>query len=118
MSLPRTDVEVEFDFADSKYYNIDKLKERISKERNFIADKSSPLTRTDVALTKARDELFTVAGGDRASKPNVMVVLTDGKPNPIRPFREIIAQVTEDLKVKCLYICIIVSRDAGMFIIP
>ncbi|XP_068754048.1 matrilin-3-like [Montipora capricornis] len=96
----KTDVEVEFNFADSKYYNIDKLKERISKEINFTPDERDPVTRTDLALKKARDELFTVAGGDRADKPNVMVVLTDGKPNPMRDFQEIRAQVTKDLKAK------------------
>ena len=37
-------------------------------------------TRTDLALKMADDELFTKAGGDRPDKPNVMIVLTDGKP--------------------------------------
>lgn len=75
------DVEVEFDFVDLKYYNIDKFKERIFKERNFIVDKSSLLICIDVVLIKVRDELFIVVGGDRVSKFNVMVVFIDGKFN-------------------------------------
>lgn len=75
------DVEVEFDFVDLKYYNIDKFKERIFKERNFIVDKSSLLICIDVVLIKVRDELFIVVGGDRVNKFNVMVVFIDGKFN-------------------------------------
>lgn len=75
------DVEVEFDFVDLKYYNIDKFKERIFKERNFIVDKSNLLICIDVVLIKVRDELFIVVGGDRVSKFNVMVVFIDGKFN-------------------------------------
>ena len=37
-------------------------------------------TRTDLALKLAKDKLFTKAGGDRPDKPNVMIVLTDGRP--------------------------------------
>ena len=40
---------------------------------------SSP-TRTDLALQMA-NELFTVSKGDRSDKPNVSLVLTDGRPN-------------------------------------
>lgn len=39
-------------------------------------------TFTDRALRKAGEELFTVQWGDRPNKPNVLVVLTDGKTNP------------------------------------
>ena len=38
-------------------------------------------TRTDRALEMAAQKLFTVAGGDREDKRNVLVVFTDGKTN-------------------------------------
>ena len=95
-----------FKFADSKYYDKNALKTKISSEPvrsrdpGYTRDPDPGHTRTDVALTKARDELFTVAGGDRPDKPNVMLVLTDGKPNPISKFDNIIGQLTKDFKVK------------------
>ena len=124
MSLSRTDVKVVFKFADSQYYNKDALKTKISSEpvkrgdRGFTPDPQPGLTRTDEALKKARDELFTVAGGDRSDKPNVMVVLTDGKPNPMNKFDNIIGQLTKDFKVKHFYICVIVSREARFLQYP
>ena len=39
-------------------------------------------TFTDRALRKAGEELFTAGAGDRPVKPDVLVVLTDGKTNP------------------------------------
>lgn len=39
-------------------------------------------TRTDTALEKANSGLFSSRGGDREDKPNVLVVITDGKTNP------------------------------------
>ena len=48
-------------------------------------------TRTDIALQKANSELFTAAAGDRADKPNVLVVMTDGKTNSgSKPYREVL----------------------------
>ncbi len=38
-------------------------------------------TRTDIALEMANSGLFSSAGGDRGDKPNVLVVITDGKTN-------------------------------------
>lgn len=38
-------------------------------------------TRTDIALEMANTGLFSSAGGDRTDKPNVLVVITDGKTN-------------------------------------
>jgi len=38
-------------------------------------------TRTDIALQMANSGLFSSAGGDRGDKPNVLVVITDGKTN-------------------------------------
>ena len=65
-----------FNFKDSRYHDKDALLEKLASEPIQLALK----TRTDLALEMARDELFTVAGGDRPDKPNVMIVLTDGKP--------------------------------------
>ena len=39
----------------------------------------STSTRTDLALQMAK-ELFTISKGDRSDKPNVLLVLTDGRP--------------------------------------
>ena len=124
MSLSRTDVKVVFKFADSQYYEKNALKAKISSEParytdpGHSRDPNPGLTRTDLALKKARDELFTVAGGDRSDKPNVMVVLTDGKPNPMNKFNNIIGQLTKDFKVKDFYICKKVSIEARLFNIP
>ena len=38
-------------------------------------------TRTDIALEMANSGLFSPSGGDRGDKPNVLVVITDGKTN-------------------------------------
>ena len=38
-------------------------------------------TRTDIALEMANSELFSSRGGDRGDKPNVLVVISDGKTN-------------------------------------
>ena len=59
-------------------------------------------TRTDMALLMARDEMFTEAGGDRPDKPNVMIVLTDGKPtNPNEDFdfKAFSKEISKDFKV-------------------
>ena len=61
------------------YFSIlekDALSKKIAEEPIKLELK----TRTDLALKMADDELFTKAGGDRPDKPNVMIVLTDGKP--------------------------------------
>ena len=65
-----------FNFADSQYHDKDALIAKIASE----PIKLELETRTDLALLMARDKLFTQAGGDRPDKPNVMIVLTDGKP--------------------------------------
>ena len=67
-----------FDFAASEFYSKNRLVDKIDKEPTKPA--SDWGTRTDLALQMARDQLFTKAGGDRPDRPNVMLVLTDGKP--------------------------------------
>ena len=51
------------------------LLQKIASEPRAL---SSP-TRTDLALQMA-NELFTISKGDRSDKPNVLLVLTDGRP--------------------------------------
>lgn len=38
-------------------------------------------TRTDIAIELANSQLFSSAGGMRSDKPNVLIVMTDGKTN-------------------------------------
>lgn len=38
--------------------------------------------RTDLALKMANDKLFTVDKGDRSGVPNVLIVVTHGRPGP------------------------------------
>lgn len=57
-------------------------------------------TFTDRALRKAGEKLFTLEAGDRPVKPDVLVVLTDGKTNPkSEPYETAV----ESLKVCLLY---------------
>jgi len=67
-----------FDF--NQYQNKAALLQKIAKEPLTLERQ----TRTDLALIMARDVLFTPAGGDRPDKPNVLIVLTDGKPTKPR----------------------------------
>ena len=59
----------------------DTLLQKIASEPRTL----SSSTRTDLALQMA-NELFTVSKGDRSDKPNVLLVLTDGRPK--LPFGE------------------------------
>ena len=36
-------------------------------------------TRTDLALTLAKEKLFSAEGGDRPDVPNALTIFTDGK---------------------------------------
>ena len=48
-------------------------------------------TRTDEALELASTHLFTSAGGDRADKPNVLIVMSDGKTNSgSKPYSQVV----------------------------
>ena len=94
-----------FNFSDSEYYNLDSLKKKIESEPTEKAEDLG--TRTDLALIMARDELFTEAGGDRQNNPNVMLVLTDGKPHGLpenRNFAVFSKDILKDFKVSTCYI--------------
>ena len=71
-----TDAKLEFSMANSTYHHMLALK-------NKILGISYPdgWTRTDKALEMASSQLFTTAGGDRSTKPNILIVFTDGKTN-------------------------------------
>ena len=96
---------LEFNFSDSEYYNLDSLEKKIESEPTEKAKGYG--TRTDLALIMARDELFTQAGGDRQNSPNVMLVLTDGKPFGLpenRNFSVFSKNIVKDFKVSTCYI--------------
>ena len=87
---------VEFTFKAEALDSVEELKERISNINQDLAYQ----TRTDLALIAARDHLFSPSGGDRPDKPNVLIVLTDGKPtNQPKPFKEFAAEFHKDPKV-------------------
>ena len=90
-----------FDFANLKYQDKDALQNRIANEPIQLELQ----TRTDLALMMARDELFSEAGGDRPDKPNVMIVLTDGKPTKLSKdeFKSFAVDISKKLKV-CSFI--------------
>ena len=90
--------QLSFKFGDSQYHNKDALLKKIANEPMVLQYQ----TRTDMALLMARDEMFTEAGGDRPDKPNVMIVLTDGKPtNPDEDFdfKAFSKEISKDFKV-------------------
>ena len=94
-----------FNFSDSEYYNLDSLEKKIESEPTEKAEYVG--TRTDRALIMARDQLFTEAGGDRQNNPNVMLVLTDGKPYGLpenRNFTVFSKDILKVFKVSTCYI--------------
>ena len=89
-----------FKFADSQYHDENALLQKIAEEPR----KLELYTRTDLALIMARDQLFTEEGGDRPDKPNVMIVLTDGRPTKPKgdknfDFKEFADKIAEDFEV-------------------
>ena len=95
-----TNATLVFDFAASEFYNKSILVDKINREPTEKAGHWG--TRTDLALELARDKLFTKAGGDRPDKPNVMLVLTDGKPHSLptdRNFAEFAKNISSDFRV-------------------
>ena len=92
-----------FDFSNSDYHDNKTLQTKIASEPIKLEYE----TRTDLALLMARDDLFTQAGGDRPDKPNVMIVLTDGKPTKPKgqknfDFKTFAEGISKDFKVSIL----------------
>ena len=71
--------ELEFNFADTKYYKVKHLQKTIRKFP-YLAEG----TRTDLGLERANTDLFSKEGGDRPDKGNVLIVITDGRTNPTK----------------------------------
>jgi len=91
---------IEFSFKDEADDSVDELKERIDKVDLALKYQ----TRTDLAMKAARDMLFSLSGGDRPDKPNIMIVITDGKPTKQpKPFQEFAVEFHKDPKVADLY---------------
>ncbi|KAL9966591.1 hypothetical protein ACROYT_G024693 [Oculina patagonica] len=94
------EVVTEFTFKDETLYNREKLKKRIEE----IPLTLKLQTRTDRAMKAARDNLFSPSGGDRPTNPNVMIMLTDGKPtHQSQDFSTFAADFHKDPKVADLY---------------
>lgn len=92
-----------FTFSNSEYHDKDALLAKIASEPKKLEFE----TRTDLALKMARDSLFTEKGGDRPDKPNVMIVLTDGKPTKPKgqknfDFKTFAEGISKDFKVSIL----------------
>lgn len=101
-----------FAFSNSDYHDKDTLITKIASEPIKLESE----TRTDLALIMARDELFSQAGGDRPDKPNVMIVLTDGKPTKPKGqkkfnFKTFAEEISKDFKVSILQRSFIWSFD-------
>jgi len=87
--------EVIADFKDESLYSKEALYELIERIPNF---RRKP-TRTDIALMTANNWLFTPEGGDRPKFPNALIILTDGKTNPVsKPSFEIIPLLKVSLR--------------------
>lgn len=88
---------VEFTFAEEARFSKEQLKEKIKDMPRTLELQ----TRTDLAMQAARDQLFSPSGGDRPDKPNVMIVLTDGKPTKQpRDFKIFATEFYQDPKVQ------------------
>ncbi|KAL9951960.1 hypothetical protein ACROYT_G044721 [Oculina patagonica] len=101
-----------FNFADSQYHNKDALLEKIANEPIELQLQ----TRTDLALSLTRDKMFTPAAGDRKENPNVMIMLTDGKPTHPKKdfdFKAFADDISEDFKEKEVFI-VAVGIGAGV----
>lgn len=102
---------VEFNFGDTSFYNkkavlnkLDDLRSVHSRKETKEQDDSKS-SQPQLALEKA-DQLFTVSGGDRPEKPNVLIVLTDADVKPVlstvtqrRQFNSFVDTVAANLKV-------------------
>ena len=82
-----SDAQVAVKFADVAHQTPDAMT-RLIKGIPY----TSGMTRTDVAIELANNQLFTVAGGQRSDKPNVLIVMTDGYTNPqSKPYKTVLA---------------------------
>lgn len=82
-----TTPQLQFSFADKEFYKPKRLRKKI-KSLPYLGEG----TRTDLALTLANLELFSEQGGDRVDKPDVLIVITDGRTHPVlsQPYPEVL----------------------------
>ena len=71
------EAKVHTDFSNLQYYNKENLTSLISEIQK--PRKVDWGTRSDIALSKALNELFTAPGGDRPDAKNYLFLFTDGK---------------------------------------
>ena len=88
------DAKLLFDFKDYRYHTQNQLRQRIEE----IPLKLELKTRTDLALTLAKEKLFSVEGGDRPDVPNACIVFTDGKSTG-KPKDEGFVPIPETVKI-------------------
>ena len=65
-------------FSNPSYYNAGNLKDKMEKEVRNVPDTDE--TRTDLAMNRTLNNLFSSDGGDRPNARNVLLVITDGNP--------------------------------------
>jgi len=83
--------KLQFTMADARYHSFVALKARVDG-----IGYTGGWTRTDKALELAANNLFTIAGGDRSDKTNILIVLTDGKTNPgSKPYPEVLRSLQQ-----------------------
>ena len=91
-----SDAQVAVKFADVAHQSPDAMT-RLIKGIPY----TSGMTRTDKAIEMADSQLFSNAGGLRSDKPNVLIVMTDGKTNSgSRPYSAVLVP----LKVRRAFI--------------
>ncbi|CAH3028481.1 unnamed protein product, partial [Porites evermanni] len=83
------------------FKDLDKQNPSVIKNILKNTTKLKGQTFIDRALRKAGEELFTVAYGERPNKPDVLIVLTDGRTNPAsEPYEDaLIPLKTKGVKV-------------------
>ena len=87
-------------FKDNKYRSEDAVLSLMDKE----IDKMGKITRLDLALQKANDEMFTEKNGDRPGVRTVMVLFTDGRSHPRQTDVDTILTAVSDMKVRQLVV--------------
>lgn len=93
-----TTPQLQFSFADKEFYKLKRLRKKI-RSFPYLAEG----TRTDLALTLADLELFSEQGGDRLDKPDVLIVITDGRTHPVlsKPYPEVLQPLQVNNPVIC-----------------
>lgn len=93
-----TTPQLQFSFADKEFYKLKRLRKKI-RSFPYLAEG----TRTDLALTLADLELFSEQGGDRLDKPDVLIVITDGRTHPVlsKPYPEVLQPLQVNNPVFC-----------------